>query len=381
MFIHNAKFEGNVHGVVVQANIYVFESTGSPADVLITDSIIYGKGSEYDGTGVINNCSDNYLNNVRIYGFRKGFEINAYCSIDNTHVLLRWAEQTTENFDPYPVGSPLFVEYYEQTMFAEVNSECKIIFSYADSVYNFLNITTSSYVICTNSFYYNARTGIDQRIIECLKRDTKLTLTDCEFALKQGTNVSILRCTDSTNPTFSGYAQLTISGIEISGISKLTNSFDLALSGYPIYTHGNISGSSNTWYIAGAVANVTNNTNIDGYVFINGWNYAIKIDCNTNNTGALVRQYSDSETATNYTVGVVYDETNHIALICIKSSNALSNVKLDFKMNNATNFAIQLSPVKGDSMFGSTRLLSDYTALTPAKSLVLNQAVNIRTAS
>lgn len=360
----------------VNNGILIGEETGLSADLLITNSLLYGNGSEYEGVGIKVNCNDSNVNEVRIYGFRNGYDINGYITIDNSHVLLRWKEQTSTNFNPYPVGSVIFNELYEQTNFANVNTACRINNCYADSVHKFLEIgDIGSHVILQGGFYYNARSGVNQHIIDCEGQAIKLNIINCQFSLSSGNNVSILRCTNSTNPYFSNYSQITISGIEIVGIANLTNYCDIALSGYTNQVHSNVT-LNDEWKVIGFLANFQDYTRCDIDVFVNAWKYSIRIEDTIIDNNRVVKcmTYGGSTTNTNYTFGCIRD--GNICYLCIKSSITTS-VKIEKKLNSYNNLCFLSFPVYQDSLYNSDLTLSNFTNLTPVQVITLRQGLNI----
>lgn len=362
----------------VNNGILIGEETGRSADLLLTNSLIYGNGSEHEGVGIIVNCGDNNINEVRIYGFRKGLEINGYITVDNTHVLLRWEEQTSTNFNPYPVGSIIFNEYYEQTNFADVNASCRITNSYADSVHKFLEIgDISSHVILQGAFYYNSRTGINQHLIDCEGRSIKLNVINCQFQLRPGNEVSIIRCTNEITPTFSNYSQITISGIEIVGISNLTNYCDIALSGYTNNIHTGVDLTTSSWKVVGFIANWINAGRAFINVFINGYNYNVRIYDELINEEYVPRclTYNASDTDANYELACVRDGT--ILYVCLKTIDSnVTGIKINMKLFESTNLVFTSFPIYNDSMLNSDLSLSNFTNNLPIQSVTLKQILN-----
>lgn len=357
----------------VKNGILVAESSGSPSDILVSECLIYGKGSEYEGVGIIINGSDNNIESSRIYGFRTGMSINAYTTVTSVHVLLRWENQTSSNFDPYPVGSAIFNEYYLQTSFAIVNSACRIVTCYADSVYKFLDIGDISYhVVLTSSFYYNSRSNVNQHVVDCLGSSIKLDITDCQFSLKIGEDVSLLRCT-ATKGFFDVYSQITISGIEIIGIRALTNYSDIMLYGYSNKRHANISMLNDTWYVISTLANWADNSKGDMDIFINDWKYSVHFA--ENNNVLSCSQYNSGTSTTHYTIGFVKD--GHNVYVCVKPDQNTGGDKLNSTLNESNNLLFNVAPAYEDSIYASSRLLSNFTSNTPTQILNLKQAYNI----
>lgn len=348
------------------------------ADIMLRNCMLYGKGSEYDGVGVISRSSDNNVIGCRIYGFRKGFQIKGYITIDDTQVLLRWENQTSTNFDPYPVNSAEFKTYYEQTNFASVEGPCRIVSSYADSVHKFLDISdTSESITLTKSFYYNARDYLNIAVVDVASKSPKLTITDCQFALRNGAttdpSVTLLRCLHE-NGVFDRFSQITISGIQVTRIDKLTGYGDIMLSGYPNKIMSNLSPTVDTWYVAGIIANWGINKSVNLKLDASGWNYNIRI--HENNDGVLsFQQIGASETATRWTVGVVEIDSN--LLVCIKSNEVATGVRFGIEVETSYDLVYSVPPINNGSVATSSRLLTDYTNQTPIKELAIKQALGI----
>lgn len=360
---------------VINCRIYSFtngiligESTGSPADILVSECMIYGKGSEYDGAGIVANCTDNNINMCRIYGFRKGFVINGYCIITRCHVLLRWAQQTTSNFNPYEVNSAEFNGYYEPTMFAELNVGARILSSYCDSMYNFATINTTSMVTISACFYYNARGNVNAHLFAISVYNPRLTISDCSFSLCKNDDCRVIVNTSTSTSHFHNDAQFNLTNNLILNLNKLTNAADLIMSSVTSAKfHDQLSLDADTWYVAKIIANVPADTIIDGLLYIGGWPYDVVIKPTTNN----IYQVNASANNSDWSVGYVYDGTT--VYICVKPSVAKAGIKIDFNLDHSTYQCFAITPVNGADYATSTRLLSDYTDETPTLEKALKQ--------
>lgn len=351
--------------------VLVGDSMNSPADILISDCIFYGNGSEYAGTGIIANATDNYVKGTRIYGFREGFRIVGATVVDTTHVLLRWKDQTQTNFDPYPIDGEEFAEYYPLTRFAIITGPLRVSNSYADSVHTAAEINTTAECIFTNFKYFNARTGVDMHVFDVANRDPKLTISDSTVQLKSGgSSVTGLRVTNA-NPTLNSYAQISVKNIIIIGITALTNPFDLLLEGYPQKVIDAKAMAAETWYIAGVIANWHTGAgdSADVVVDIDGWGYNFRL------SDTAIQQYAaNTSKATAYTIGTIVE--NNALLICVKTSTAASH-NIGNKITHAIRPNFNIYPVKGDNVARSTRLLSDYTDSVPTLSKAIYEAIGI----
>lgn len=358
---------------VINCRIYRFtngiligESTGAPADILVSECMIYGKGSEYDGAGIVANCTDNNINMCRIYGFRKGFVINGYCIITRCHVLLRWAQQTTSNFNPYEVNSAEFNGYYEPTMFAELNVGARILSSYCDSMYNFATINTTGMVTISACFYYNARSNVNAHLFAISVYNPRLTISDCSFSLCKNDDCRVI--VNTSTSYFHNDAQFNLTNNLILNLNKLTNAADLIMSSVTSAKfHDQLSLDADTWYVAKIIANVPADTIIDGLLYIGGWPYDVVIKPTTNN----IYQVNASANNSDWSVGYVYDGTT--VYICVKPSVAKAGIKIDFNLDYSTYQCFAITPVNGGDYATSTRLLSDYTDTTPTTEKALKQ--------
>ena len=339
------------------------ETTGTPADVLMEACLLYGKGSEYDGTGVIANCTDSNINMCRIYGFRKGFIINGATIINKCQVLLRWANQTSANFDPYTRNGTEWNNYYPQTMYAEVNEYFKCIDCYGDSVYKMLDIKTNQPVIVNDTIYYNARDNVDNRIFDLNNSDNFYRLIINNFTCTPGVNTECEIIHRSS--LIDLVSQIYINNIILNAITRLTNWADLALTSFKDLNYTfNKNLTANTWYVVKAINNIRDYTSFYGDLFINDWKYEIKVQTDVNGNASNVYQLLKGSGKSNWTVGFV--TINRNLLICIKPTNNTDIVKFDYKTRHASNICFDVTPVKGGNIAESTRLLSDYTNVTPA---------------
>ncbi len=350
--------------------VLIGDTTGSPADILVSECMIYGKGSEYDGTGIIANCTDNNINMCRIYGFRKGFVVNGYCIITRCHVLLRWAQQTSSNMNPYEVNSEEFNGYYEPTTFAELNADARILSSYCDSMYNYAKINTTGKITINTCFYYNARTNVNAHLFEISVGSPRITISDCSFALCKYDDCRVIVIIDTGYGYFGNSAQINLSNNLISGLDKLTAADDLILSDTSMPSakfHNQMTLNANTWYVAKIISNVPADTVIAGALFMGGWPYDVIIKPSSGNIYQVNAGGADSD----YAIGYVYIGTS--VYICIKPSVSKAGLKIDFNMEHASYQSFSVTPVKGSDYNTSTRLLSDYTNEVPSIEKILKQ--------
>lgn len=342
--------------------VKIGDTAGGPTDILISNCLIYGKGSEYDGVGVISNGTDNNVDMCRIYGFRKGFEINGFCNITKCHVLLRWAEQTGTNFDPYTPNTPEFDGYYEQTMFADVSNTCRIVMSYCDSMYKFLEINTTGLITVDSSFYYNSRT-VDEHLFEFNTKTPNITISNCLLNLKKNDDCQVIV---TRSGLFTNGSQINITNNLISGFDKMTNSFDIILSSVGEETHTAVSLDADTWYIVKAFPNFASGTIVSGVLYINGYPYNLRLDASS------ITQFGGTETDSDYTAGVFVE--NNTLFLCIKRGISAVGTKFDFFTEHTFYKGWSINPVHNDRPSSSSRELSVYTASTPTTTRILKNS-------
>ena len=353
--------------------VKIGDSNNSPSDILISDCILYGNGSEYAGTGILSNATDNYVQETRIYGFRTGINIanGSAIVLDNTHVLLRWHDQTQSNFDPYPIDGDDFATYYPQTIGVYANGGLRSNNLYIDSVCTSIKVNTTSEVTLNNLKVFNSRT-VEQHAIDSEVRDCKMIIDDSTFQFKNGNGNAVtgLRCIH-TNATFSPSVQLGLGKIVIIGIANMTNSFDLLLAAYPNQFPNSVSMTANTWYLAGVIGNWKSGDNVNITLNVDGWSYNYRL------SATAIQQYAaDTNSATRYTVGTIVSGSN--LLVCIKTNEAGGHV-FSTSLLSGTRNNFNIAPIKNDAVQSSSRLLSAYTDSVPSLSNTVYEAIGIST--
>ena len=350
--------------------IRIGETTSSPADVLLTDSLLYGKGSEYEGVGVISNCTDNNFEMCRIYGFRKGFIINGGSVISRCHVLLRWAEQTSANFDPYTRNGVEWNLYYPLTMFAEINSVCRIYESYCDSTYKFLEINTSNETILTNSFYYNSRTDVNMRLFDITVIAPMITIKNNSFYCSHYTEGEVIH----NEQLFNNYSQIAIHDNILRRITNLTNPADIILSSSTGKYINNKTCNQNTWMIVGAIRNNLPNNVINTTLSISGFIYSVRLSSDDNSNITNITQLLKGTGESRWSIGTV--KVDDITYLCILNNNESVINKFYIDQLYTENLTFHTPLIKtGYNIGESSRLLSDYTNLTPTNTTRLNNVL------
>ena len=360
--IYNCKFYRFLNGMRIG------ETTGSPADVLMNDCLLYGKGSEFDGTGIIMNCTDNNINMCRIYGFRKGFIVNGPSLIKECQVLLRWKDQTTSNFDPYTRNGTEFNLYYPLTMFAEVNTFLRLIDCYGDSVYKMLEINTTEAINVIGLNYYNARGDVDNRLFDFLINAPKFSLINSTLDLGKNIECEVIHLRQRLN----NYAQFNIENALIKHIARLTNPGDIIMcTQAPYIANKNL--TADTWYVVSILSNNTPYNIINGKLYINGYEYTIRFNCDENINVNSIIQFNKGTGNSTWTLGTVtVDNTTYI---CIKPGNNIVNAKFNYITNYSSNIIFDVVPIKNASVNDTSRLLSDYTSLIPTNVLLLSNVL------
>ena len=360
--IFNCKFYRFLNGMRIG------ETTGTPADVLMNDCLLYGKGSELDGTGIIMNSSDNNINTCRIYGFRKGFIVNGGSLIKECHVLLRWTNQTNSNFDPYPRNGSLFNLYYPLTMFAEVNTALRLIDCFGDSVYKMLEINTSQAINVIGLNYFNSRGDVDNRLFDFLTSTPKFLLINSTLNLGKNIECEVIHLRQRLN----NYAQFKVENALITNIARLTNPADIIMCTQAPYI-ANKSLTTDNWYVVSIISNNSPYNIINGKLYINGFEYTLRFNCDQNINVNLIYQFNTETDKSIWTLGTLtIDDSTYI---CVKPSNNIQNVKFNYITNYSSNIVFDVVPVKNDSVNTSSRLLSDYTSLTPSYTLPLSNVL------
>ena len=354
--------------------VRIGDNTGSPNDTLIDNCLFYGKGSEFDGIGIISNCTDNYVSNTRIYGFRTGIYVNGYITANNTHVLLRWSQQTAVNFDPIERNTPEFNNVYPLTSFAIVNDNCRIYGCYADSVYKFLDIVKKiDYTILTNSFYLNARGDVDCMIIDIHEDTTNLTCTNNVFNISKNTQgIGI-----NTRKKLGVYSQISLNNNTIQNVLNLTNPFDL-IKVNSFKHRNNLFPVANTWYVIGLLSNYGKYESSFINIYLNSYLYSVRINDSNGISTDPIYQFIDSTNNSNYTLGVVTNDDGN-KYLCIKLENASSSTFLKFSVDlvNTTQLAFNIFPyLPGQHPVTSSLLLSEFTDKTPERELRLKSTID-----
>lgn len=351
----------------VNNGIRMGDSTGASTDILVKDCLIYGKGSEYDGTGCLVNGDDNNIVMSRIYGFRKGFVLNGAGTVDTCQVLLRWENQTMQDFDPYERNSETFNTYYEQTMFADVNTSTRFLGCYADSTYKYLEINTEAPIIVTGSTYYNSRENCNCSMFNINVNDPKLTINDTTLTVTKNNKGEVI---NTNGRILGGSAQVKFTNINIVGIARMTNPADLILTAFDDY-HSNIGVTSDTWYLLGIIANNPAYNSLSADLYFNSWRYFVRFTFGENGTPTGIAQQNRGSGESSWTIGLLQIGNN--CYVCFKSAGS-GDSKVGFDIKSA-NRVFKVTPVKNNSTYSSIRLLSDYTNLTPTQTFRLNNVL------
>ena len=351
----------------VTNGVRLSDSTSISSDVLVKDCLLYGEGSEYDGAGCIVNGDDNNIVGCRIYGFRKGFVLNGAGVVDTCHVLLRWKDQTMQDFDPYERNSETFNTYYNQTMYAEVNNSTRFLGVYADSTYKFLEINTEAPIVVTGSTYYNARENCNCSMFNLNVNDPKLTINDTMLTVVKNTQGVVI----NTNGRFiGGSAQVNFRNISIVGMARMTNPCDLILTAFDDY-HSNINMTTDTWYVIGVVANNPAYNTFSAKIYLNGFEYTTRFTFGSDSTPTGIAQQNRGIGDSSWTLGSLQVGNN--CYICVKTSGS-GDAKVAFEVKSM-NRIFKLSPVDLNTVYSSNRALSEYTNLTPSTTLLLKNVL------
>ena len=346
--------------------------TAHPADVIVDNCMIFGKGSEYAGYGVHAWCSDNRVINSRIYGFRTCFYIQRLTYIINCHGLLRWAGQRISNFNPYPISSAEFDNYYTQTSFIQCAGTTVCTDCYGDSMYQLIDWRSGKCEV-TGTTYLNSR-PVGCAVINVTNSAEAaspwLIFKNNIFEVPaNGTNLTPEHYGFLSNTPINNGAVMSISNNFIGGIGRLSNPFDLITTDYQdgeIYNRRNKrTWEANTWYIVATIANYhsANSNYLSGRFQFNGWEFPFRIS-----QGGISAMYSGS-TSSGRTIGLVVDNSNKLAFICAKSSSEFGNINptfiFDTILNDDGKPIFKINPVLGTFPIGTSMKLSDYNYSDP----------------
>ena len=337
-------------------------TSSSPADVLLTDSLLYGKGSEYDGVGVISNCTDNNIEMCRIYGFRKGFENYGSCVINQCHVLLRWEHQTSANYDPYARNGVEWNQYYPLTTFIESHHGCRIYNSVCDSMYKFLDIKTTENISVINNSYYNARDNVNMRVFDFNGNTTGNTIIKNNEIWCSHYNEGVVIYNTSQ---FDKFAQLIVKNNILRRMSNITNPGDIILSSVQTTTTASYPFIQDTWYVVKVISNTSPWTVINGDLFLGNWPWKIRIDLDVNGNVSDIHKFNSGSGESRWLIGAVKDGQN--LYLCAKSVTDNFSTKAQFKITYSSEPTFCNYPlnVGGSNMVQSSKLLSDYTQNVP----------------
>lgn len=289
-----------------------------PADVYMSNCLIYCKGAEYTSIGLDCYCSDNKIVGVRVYGAQTGARIHSASYFELCHILLRFENQTTTNFYPYPPNGVDWNNYYPRTIGFELISSAQLIGCYVDTMHTGYKITAETPVIITQAFNcYPSPTellDIDACIMDLSENSGNfhVTFTDSRITLPQSVTPSA-----PTNevygiklPTASigRYSELVLSGLQVQ-VSYALGNFDL-LKGQVDGQRPSYNAASGTWYVFGAipVINSANARNFKRIMFDFNSNIC-ELWLNLNTTGTNVvrsnlEMKATSTSTTNYTFGL-----------------------------------------------------------------------------
>lgn len=366
--IINCRTYRTLNGVRIGNN-----NTTTPSDTMIENCLLYGKGSEYDSVGIISNCTDNNVLNTRIYGFRTGFEINGYITINQCHVLLRWAKQTTTNFNPIEVNSDEWNRVYPLTKFAKVNNLCKITCSYADSVYKYIEDYSEkgNYVTFTDNFYYNSRNNVDSMMFDFSSDYINYNISNNTFNISKNTKgIGI-----NNQKTLNVYSQLKIENNLIQNITNLSNPGDLLkVNIFKYKTNTNI--VANKWYVVGVLSNVSAYNKFILNVYLNGYLYKMRVELDANRNAVSIEQLLTNDEESKYTLGFIKDKTrDDVMYVCVKRSEGFQGLKFNVDIETSANLMFKVTASKESNPITDTALLSNYTSEEPITTLVLKSSI------
>lgn len=179
------KINGDAMGInIVGTEIKNFNSYGIyvplgatyySSDISIRDCYINGNGSQLDNYGIYFNRPDNKMDNVRINAVKTGI----YCGqggqiIRNVHGLVIFTNGATE------------AEYFENTKFIEIISGGINIIDncYCDSFCTFVDSSSQSAFIVTNSAYFSYINNVNSKLFILRNANCRYTITNNTFEMQ-----------------------------------------------------------------------------------------------------------------------------------------------------------------------------------------------------
>lgn len=355
-----------------------------PGDFQIHDCIFYGNGLEYDGCGIIVNLTDSEAYNLRIYGFQRCFDINGYIRIFNVHGLIRWHDQTVDNFFPVVPGSAEWNEYWPKTCFANIltTAGSHILDNcYSDGLHTFVKFSVSNASVMVTNLYFLGATHADAGG-SCVFDLSPISGTYKTAAIQIADSALYFASTDHSSYGFyldGGYisreSRVYIKNVRINGYSKLANAADPILSGNPIERSKYIAFTANTWYVIGAVGNIPNNFRMTFHIVSGGT--PIDIEVNIQNGAVNYVKYLGLNDPSSVTIGFWYSQTYKALFICEKlTSNATTAVW--FKVDGTVpggGFPFELLPAYAANPaqtdpYAYSLPLSDLTTDTPGTATI-----------
>lgn len=354
-----------------------------PGDVYMNDCLIYCKGAEFTSIGIDSYCSDNKIVGVRIYGAQVGVRAHSTSYFELCHVLLRFENQTTQNFYPYPVNGTDWNNYYPRTIGFELISSAQLIGCYVDTIHTGYKITSEVPVLISQAFnYYPSATellDIDACIMDLSENSGNfhVTFTDSRITLPQ----SVTPTAPTNNvygiklPTaaIGRYSELNMSGLQVQ-VSYALGNFDL-LKGQVDGQRTSYNGTPGTWYVFGAIP-VVNSANARNYkkVLLDYNSNICELWLNLNQLGTSVtrsnlEQKATSTSTTNFTFGLhtVTEGNRTILLFCVNSTQTNVNptiISIEGSGARLRNYFTNATDKGESNISGTLPSLEDLTGVT-----------------
>lgn len=300
-------------------------------DTVITNSYIVGKGSEYEGTGILIYGNDNIMNNVKIYFFQKAvYNLGASTRLLHSHALAIYRTGTSgEEFN----------NIYQNTCTVDCRGYIYIDDFYSDGYYRMVDIHAPIFI--QNSEFYNY-TGLENRDVSVFKINTQtgpIRIMNNLITILQPENTSkVIDLSDNFITTSSRLYNLIVTGFIVSnniikGKQYLYNG-DIGFNDNKnivtpkVYMSNNSQIVIDTWYVAGYIVTPdTIQSNLE--LHIGGDHINIEYFVSGSSATILRAEKLDS-TVSGYEVKLehITDNNNyHVYAVCFRQTYGTAKVK------------------------------------------------------
>lgn len=374
---HNIISENTVNGMKLGDS-----SRMIPGDIQIHDCIFYGNGAEYDSCGFDVYLSDDVFDNVRVYGFQRGFDFHVGAIVINVHVLIRWHNQSIDNFSPYEYGGTEWNTYFPLTCFARIYTQASIPMDtcYCDGMHTFLVVYTEyARINVTNLIHlgHSAANAGGSDVIDLTN------LSGTQKNINININGALISYASTNRASYgikvgegyiSRFSQVSMSDIHIIGYPKMANAADPILAGTTRLNQKFTVFTANKWMVIGCVANVPNNFRGMFHITMHGNPFELEMDMQGGAVTFLKERGMNDQT--DWTFGFWYSSTYKAIFICAKTASSPTintNVELHgYSANSIPFLALPCYAASGDRAepYWYSLPLSDLTSDEPSTSTI-----------